>query len=415
MKRLIIVTIILFSGFILKAQEAKVDVDSLYFQAKKLYTTKSYSEALVKLNEGLLIAPEYIDIRVLRVRVAQALKYYEQASNDLGLLVNANTFAAYRSLVIRQVTTTKTSEALASFAEKMSPYYSDDIDFKLVLIETYVKLDDHEAAKAVAKTLNDTPLNQEENYRYRVSLKRLNKNQISVYHETLSFLDDYPLTKSWNTSQVEYTRFVGAHSISARVSYSQRFFDNALLYELEAYPVFSKKLYGFINLSTSAKSNFFQNFGTSASIFYGATKWVEVEAGFRYFSFNNNVDALSYVFGLTSYVDKFYLNARTFIGPEINNKFVQNYQLNVRYYLNSNSENYLYFRVGTGISPDETTRFTQIGIDPNLNSFYTTLGLSRAIGNRYVLQGSVGYLSQELTNNKTGNQINAAIGLKYRF
>ncbi len=415
MKRLIIVIIALFSVLILKSQENKVNVDSLYYQAKKLYTTKSYNDALVKLNQGLLIAPDYIDIRVLRVRVSQALKHYNKASEDLSVIVNTTTPNVYRDLVLRQINLAKTSEELTSFILKTEPFYLDDVDFMLSQMETYIKLNDHDKAKSVIKHIKYKHLNQEQNYRYKLSLKRLNKNQIGVYHEVLSFMDDYPLKKSWNTSQIEYSRFVGANAIIARVSYSKRFVDDALLYELESYPVFSKKLYAFVNFSTSEKADFFQNFGTSASLFYGVTKWVEVEGGFRYFSFNDNVEALSYVVGLTSYVNRFYLNARTFIGPKTNDKFVQNYQLNVRYYLNSNIEDYIYFRIGTGISPDETTRFKQIVTDINLNSFYTILGLSRSVGRRYTIQGSVGYLSEELSESMTGNQINGSIGLKCRF
>ncbi|UAM98575.1 YaiO family outer membrane beta-barrel protein [Polaribacter litorisediminis] len=399
----------------ISAKENQVNVDSLYYQAKELYATKSYNKALVKLNRCLLIAPEYIDIRVLRIRVYQALKKYNLASNDLSLLVNANTVNTYRNLVLRQITLAKTSKELTAFVTKINSFYSNDVDFNLAKIETYIRLNDRENAKSVAKTLKNTRLNQQQNYRYRLSLKRLNKNQIGVYHEILNFLDDYPLKNSWNTTQVAYTRFVGANAIIARVSYSQRFFDEAFLYELESYPVFSNKLYALVNLSASASSNFFQNYGASASIYYGATKWIEIEGGFRYFSFSDNVEALTYVFGLTSYVNKFYLNARTFIGPKVASTLVQNYQLNVRYYFNSNIENYTFLRIGTGISPDETTRFDQIITDPDLSAFYTTLGFSKSIGRSYTIQASVGFLNEELPNNFTGNQINGSIGLKYRF
>lgn len=414
MKKIIII-ITLLNVLVLKAQEHKMNVDSLYYQAKALYTTKSYNDALIKLNKGLLIAPEYIDIRVLRTRVCQALELLDQSSKDLNLLINENSSKGYKNLVVNQINLSNTSKELTYFIKKIDSFYINDNDYKLSKIEAYIKLNDHEKAKSISKTVNESSLNQEQNYRYRIALKRINKNQVGVYHEVLSFLDDYPLKKSWNTSRLEYMRFIGAHAIIARVSYSKRFINDALLYELESYPVFSKKLYGFVNLSNSAKSDFFQNFGTSASLFYSATKWIEVEGGFRYFSYNNNVEALSYVFGLTSYVNKFYLNARTFIGPKVENTYVQNYQLNVRYYLNNNTDNYGYFRIGTGISPDQTTRFSQIITDPNLNSFYTTIGLSKSIGNHYTVHGDVGYLNQELPRNKTGNQINGSIGIKYRF
>ena len=166
-------------------------------------------------------------------------------------------------------------------------------------------------------------------------------------------------------------------------------------------------------MSTSKKTDFFQSFGVRASVFHTITKWIEIEGGFRYLNFRH-ADFTSYVFGLTSYQNKFYLNARAYIGPKVENALVQNYQLNIRYYFN-NTLDYGYFRIGTGISPDESTRFTQITENPSLKSYYCTLGLSKTIGYQYTLTGSVGYLNEDLQNNRTGNQISGSIGLRYRF
>ena len=128
------------------------------------------------------------------------------------------------------------------------------------------------------------------------------------------------LKKTWHTTQLEYFHFINLHSIGARISYSKHFIDDAVLYELESYPVISDKWSGFVNLSTSSKSDFYQNYGANASAFYTAAKWIEIEGGFRYSSFNTS-DFISYVIGLTSYRNQFYINARAFLGPKTNNGF----------------------------------------------------------------------------------------------
>ncbi len=395
------------------AQNTKVNTDSLYYQAKELHSKKKYKAALVKVNEGLLIAPEYIDIRVLRIRICQQLNKFNQASEDLYTLINTNTSLTYRNLTFQQIAIAKTRKELTTFIAKTSSFYANNIDYTLFQAEAYLRLNDRTTAKSLMKNIGNTSLNKNQKYRYRQITKQLNKNQIGIYHEFLSFLNEYPQQKTWNTTRLEYLRYIGVNTVTARVSYSNRFVDDAILYELESYPVFSKKSYGFINLSTSKKTDFFQSFGIRASVFYTVTKWIEVEGGFRHLNYRH-ADFTSYVFGLTSYQNKFYLNARAFIGPKVENTLVQNYQLNIRYYF-KNNEDYGYLRIGTGISPDESTRFTQITENPSLNSHYCTLGISKSLGYKYNLMGSVGYLNEDLQNNGTGNQISCSIGLKYSF
>lgn len=408
---IIFITIINFGD--IYSQNSEVNTDTIYYKAKALHLNKEYKVALNKVNEGILIAPEYVDIRILRIKICQEINKFNQAAEDLYLLLNNETNNSYKSLVFKQITTAETTQELKEFINKTALFYNNDIDYILYEAEAYLRIHNPTIAKTVIKRIENRNLNQGQKYRYRLILKQINKNQIGVYHETLSFMDEYSQQKSWNTSRLEYIRFIGLHSLTGRVSYSKRFSDNAVLYELESYPVFSKKSYGFINLSTSKKTDFFQNLGIKASVFYAVTKWIEIEGGVRYLKYQQS-DFTSYVFGLTSYQNKFYLNTRAFVGPKLENTFIQNYQLNVRYYYSSNDD-YAFVRVGTGISPDESTRFTQITENPNLSSYYFTIGLSKQIGYQYNLIGSVGYLNEDLQNNKTGNQISGSIGLRYRF
>ena len=104
------------------------------------------------------------------------------------------------------------------------------------------------------------------------------------------------------------------------------------------------------------------------------------------------------------YTGKFYLNTRIFLGPKINEQLTQNYQANARYYLR-NADNYLFLRLGTGISPDETTIFTQVQENPGLEAYYTNAGINFSIGPRHILQLTGGFLFEEISSNKDGNQI----------
>ncbi|MCT4699597.1 YaiO family outer membrane beta-barrel protein [Tenacibaculum haliotis] len=411
-KQLIIV--FFFFGITLtQAQERTVNVDSLYYNANNLYKKKDYKKAIKIVNKALVIAPEYIDIRVLRIRLSQRLYDVKTAKNDLIQLISLEKAQEYKRLVLTQLSLIQTQEILHDFVNEIAVFYVDDIDFDLSKAEAYFRLKDIKNTRKLTNKIEKNHLNNGQKYRYRLLLKQTNSNQIGVYYNIASFMKEYPTQKSWHTTQLEYMNFIGKHSFGARVTYSKHFIDNAVLYELESYPVFSDKLYSFINVSTSSKSDFFQKLGVRASVYYTVVKWLEIEGGFRYLSYETN-DFISYVIGATSYRNKFYLNVRAFIGPKIKDAFIQNYQANVRYYYGS-ADDYVSIRLGTGISPDESSRFVQVTSNPNLNSYYATIGATKWLNNNYNISASIGYLTEELTKNRDGKQLLGNIGLKYRF
>ncbi len=396
-----------------QAQKKELNVDSLYYKANGFYKKKAYTKALPIVNLALNLAPNYIDIRVLRIRVLQRLKKIEVAESDIQYLVSYEKAITYKNLVLAQINLIKTTNELNNFIAKVEVFYEADLDFELSKAEAYLRLEDKKTTGFLVNKISNHSLNKEQKYRYRQLLKKIKNNQIGVYYDINSFMKEYPTTKSWHTIQLEYMKFLEKYSLGARVTYSKHFVNDAVLYELESYPVFSDKMYGFINISASSKADFFQNYGVKASLFYTVVKWIEVEGGFRYLSYNTD-NFLSYVIGATSYQNKFYLNARVFLGPKINGDFIQNYQANVRYYYD-NTENYVSVRVGTGISPDEASRFIQVTSNPSLNSYYATIGATKRLNDNYNISANIGFLTEELTGSKTGNQLIGNIGLKYRF
>ncbi|WBX73163.1 YaiO family outer membrane beta-barrel protein [Tenacibaculum pacificus] len=411
--RKIITVFCLFYLTIIQAQDISVNVDSLYYKANNLYKNKEYNKAFSIVNKALNIAPEYIDIRVLRIRISQQLQDLNSSKKDLLKLLSLDKSEDYKRFVFNQLNKIETTKRLTDFINEVDVFYKNNSDFDLFVAESYFRFKDIRSTRNVMYKISKRLLNDKQKYRYRLLLKKINKNQIGVYYDITTFKKEYSTQKTWHTTQLEYMNFIGMHSVGVRVTHSKRFIDDAFLYELESYPVFNQKTYGFVNVSGSSKSDFFQNLGIKSSIYYTVLKWLEVEAGFRYLSYNTD-DFTSYVIGVTSYQNKFYLNARVFIGPKIGDDFIQNYQANIRYYYKS-AEDYLFLRVGTGISPDESSRFTQVIPNPDLNSYYINLGATKSVGHNYNVSVRLGYLTEELSNNRVGNQLQANIGLKYRF
>jgi len=405
---IIIVFLIVTSGTLAQ----KINVDSLYYQARDLYKEKAYESALVKTNQALIIAPNYIDIRILQIRIAQQTKRVEKASYDIVYLLNNNDSILVKPLVLKHFYNFKNKENLASYIEKTNTFFRNNINYRLAKTEALLFVNEIKLAKEELSILMKLPRNDKQNYTFHLLLKRLSKNQIGINHETLSFLKEYPTQKTWNTTSIEYLHYFGLSAATARITYSDRVAKEGVLYEIESYPVLSKKWYTFVNFSVSSKSDFFQNYGSKVSLYHTLNKGIEIEAGFRYLKFDEDSFFTS-IGGLSIYKGNYYINFRAFIGPKSEDKFIQNYQLNTRYYL-KNAEDYVFIKLGTGIAPDQSSQVSSIASYSNYNSYYTNLGIHKWVGN-YNFQVALGYLYEELKNNKVGNQINATIGCRYRF
>ena len=349
---------------------------------------------------------------MLRIRITQILKQNDVASKDLLFLHKTDSTTAYLSLVEKQIRHYENSREASHFIKQISPYYAKNNSFKLTLAESYARFENDSEAKNTLNSIHNKLLDAKQKYRLRSLLKKLNKNTIGLNHELLTFLADFPIRSTWHSTQVSYMHSFKEFTLMGSILHSNRFADQGTLYEATSYAMITPSMYGFLKLGTSSKSNFYQNFGADASIFQTIFKSMELEIGGKYLNFGEQ-NFVSGVVGLTLYTGSFYLNGRSGIGPKIQDRLVQNYQATARYYL-QNSEDYLFFRIGTGISPDESAQFTQLVTNPNLNSYFALTGISKWFGN--INMGlTIGYQYQELSKNRIGNQLIGSVNLKYRL
>jgi len=109
----------------------KINVDSLYYEARDLYKTKAYEDALVKTNQALIIAPNYVDIRILQIRIEQQTKRVEKASYDIGYLLKNNDSVLVKPLAIKHFYNFKNKILLANYIANTNTYFVNNIDYKL--------------------------------------------------------------------------------------------------------------------------------------------------------------------------------------------------------------------------------------------------------------------------------------------
>lgn len=410
----IILLCLLFANLNIFSQEiSSSNTDEILQRAIELYRNKDYTRSLAFTNRGLELAPEYHDIRLFRIRNNFALNNLNEVDTDLKYLLNqAPNYIGVKVLVYKRINEMKAAEQISNI-QNYKTYYPEELHFEVLLASAYLDTQQKEAARNLAQeNFGKENLSDGDRYLLQQILNRTNKDVVAVNYQIVNFLGDYPRKNSWHNYSVEYQHNFNKTAVIGRANYSDRYYDDGILYELEAYPVFSSRMYAFINLGYS-NSNIFPELSTSASVFYNFAKKFEAEAGTRILHYNES-SYFTGILGLTLYQDKFYINARTFLGPKRQEQLVQNYQLNLRYYLN-NADSYLLLTFGSGISPDERNIYTLVQDNPSLQAYYTNLGLRKTLGFHHIVQLTSGYLHEDIGSNRTGSQIIGNINYRYRF
>ncbi len=390
------------------------NTDSIYFQALQFYKAAYYEKSLGLTIRGLQLAPQYHDIRILQIRDYWALGEMDKADTDLNyLLTNAPDYVDTKPLIISRLSKFKNPEKALVFIQKVELVYPNDLSLEISKSQYLLKAGKRKESRSLAlELIKSSGLTGAQRYGLQTLLNRTVSDEIAVNYQYIHFSKDYTRNDPWQSLSTEYQHNFNRTAVIGRVNYSDRSYDQGILYELEAYPVFNDRLYAFTNIGVS-DGTIFPDVRASASLFYNFAKVFEMETGGRMLFFNKK-SYFTGIIGMTAYQGRFYLNARTFLGPKRLDKLVQNYQVNVRYYFKS-ADNYLFLRLGSGISPDERTLFSQVQENPKLNAYYGNIGINKTIGIHHIFQLGAGLLYEDITSNRRGNQLIGTVGYRYRF
>lgn len=404
----------LFSASNAFCQEtSETNTDKLYELALKEYKTGDFEPSLAYTQRGLGLAPTYHDIRILQVRNLWALNRFSEADEDLHyLVIHAPNYVDVPPLVQQRVNLFKSPREALNFLERMITVYPKDTSLMVKKAELLLKTEKQAEARSLAKEIIVEDISGAERYLLQNILNRTVKNTIRLNYQYIGFSEEYSRKKPWNTISLEYQRNIGPTAVIGRSTFSDRRYDQGMLYEIEAYPVFSDRFYAFANIGFS-DSRIFPNFRSSLSLYTNFAKFFEAEVGSRLQSFGSN-NYFTAIAGLSAYSGKFLFNSRIFLGPERNDQLIQNYQFNTRYYL-KNAENFLFLRLGSGISPDEISLSTLLLENPTLDAWYGNLGINKTIGVHHVVQIIAGLLHEDITAQRSGTQLTGSIGYFHNF
>ncbi|MDT0688326.1 YaiO family outer membrane beta-barrel protein [Salegentibacter sp. F188] len=394
-------------------QTTETNTDSLYYKALDSYKEEEFNKSLRLTNQALELAPEYHDIRILQVRNYWALGDLNKADDDLELLLKeAPQYVDTKPLALQRIGKFTDKEKALNFVNRLEEIYPNDTSIKIQKAQLLLKLKRRKEAREIAfQSIEDTGISGPDRYVLQIILNRTVSNEIAFNYQLNNFSEDYN-RESWHTISAEFQHNLNRTAVIGRVNYTDRAYDQGTLYELEAYPVINDRMYGFINAGFS-DGTLFPNYRGSASLFYNFAQIFEAEVGGRLLGFDNS-SFFTGILGLTAYQGSFYLNARTFIGPERLNQLVQNYQFNIRYYF-GNADNFFFGRLGSGISPDEGVIYTSVQNNPGLEAYYFNIGINKSLGIHHIIQLGGGYLYEDVNAETKGNQFLANVMYRYRF
>jgi YaiO family outer membrane protein len=410
-KRLIVAVSLMILSVTVFAQDS-TSADGLFQMARKAALgEKNYPKAIVLSKKALFIAPGYSDIRIFLGRIYTWSNQYDSAKAAFEYVLgyapeNEDASAAYTDLEYWN----DHRDAALIVADKGLQYHPASEVLLLKKTKVLVALRRFKEAAILTNKILAIDRNNAEARALAERIKEMvAKNSVGVSYDLTTF--DKQFSDAWHMTSINYGRQTKLGSVTARVSFANRFKQSGTQYELDMYPRISKTFYSYVSFGYSGDQSVFPQYRGGLSLYINLPKRFEAELGTRYLRFTD--DTWIYTFYLGRYYKSFLFGARTYLAPSSNN-ISQSYNLMARYYYGS-TDDYLHFNIGTGISPDDRSNTTLLNSNYKLKSYRASVSWKKSFGILNIFSLDVGWVNTEYLLNTKGNQYNIGIGYQRRF
>ncbi|GAB1451836.1 hypothetical protein MASR2M47_18920 [Draconibacterium sp.] len=243
-------------------------------------------------------------------------------------------------------------------------YSSEDYENAVNILEDY--LHQNPGQEEFIRKLRD----------YRLDLM---KNKIKINYTVDFFEEDYN-RDPWQITALTYSRKTKLGSVIARANYANRFGNKGFQYEIDAYPKFTENSYVYLNYGFSNNSLFPKN-RYGMEWYQNLPKAFEASLGMRLLQFSDSyVDIYTATIG--KYAGNYWLSLRSYVTPDTTGTSVSG-SFQVRRYF-SDPENYLGFKMGYGVSPDENRDIIDSADRLNLKKGSVRLDYNHIINHRFI-------------------------------
>tara|TARA_B100001167_G_scaffold190793_1_gene158509 strand:- start:34137 stop:35351 length:1215 start_codon:yes stop_codon:yes gene_type:complete len=395
-------------------QNENLTSDELYTLGRNAaFEEDDYPKAIDLLKRAIAKSPDYLEIQVF-----------------LGRIYTFSDSLSLARTTFKHVLEKDPSREDASFAYGNLEYWNDNPNASLKIVNAGLEYspDSEDLGLLKAKVLKDLQ-NYKESAQVlerlldqnpkltqaRSLLRALNtvsaRNSVGISYEYVYF--DKRFDDPWHLAGIDYTRQTGIGSVAARINYANRFRNDALQAELDAYPRISDLFYTYVNIGISNNSGIFPKLRGGFSLFANLPAAFEADAGFRYLSFDE--DTFIYTLGVGKYYKNYWFNLRTYLTPT-DDELSRSLALTVRYYLGG-ADDFIGVRAGVGISPDSNANSVLFaGNGQNrLRSNNLFLTYRKLLGGTNVVLFETGIEDQEYATDTRGIQFSAGISYIKRF
>jgi YaiO family outer membrane protein len=392
-----------------------VTSDGLFQAARKAaFDKKDYPRAKIYLYKALKISPGYADIRVFLGRIYTWTHNYDSARICFEYVLadkpdNEEAVLAFTDLEYwndHYETALRTcdgglryhpvSEGLllrkARILNVMKRYVAADSALQRILQINKGNTD----ARALADRIKELTV----------------RSKVDLSYDFIYF--DKQFDDPWHLISADYGRSMAWGTLTGRINYANRFKENGIQFELEAYPHISKTFYSYVEAGWSNNDGIFPQWRGGFSLYANLPASFEGELGFRYLEFSGSPTWI-----YTAYLGKYYKSwlwsGRVYVTPAtyINTVSVS-YTIAARYYYGS-ADDYIGASAGYGISPDDRNNVIQLDSKTRLLSYNLSAYFKKKIKRRNVFSASAGWVNQEYLPATRGNQFQTGIAWQYRF
>ena len=322
-----------------------------YANAHQLAFEGDFGAAMEILEELLSQNPSDTDTRILLARTQSWSGQFADARLHFNKILSAekNLVPVWISAIKNELYAQENAVALGLANKALNHVADNEIERLKALAVGQIKnkkypalgwYNSHEAKMAKKKKV---AANEK---RKKAEKKQEPKNRFAVNNTVTVFNERYDPMFFSNISYKRKTRF---GSIIPRINYSSRVGKQGVQYDLDLYPKFAKGFYAYLNYGHST-ATIFPKHKLGGDIYISLPGSFEFSAGGRYIVTNTRtVRGISNSFG--HYRGNYYFSLRSLVTPKPDGFTRVSGNLLVRKY-SKDSENYMGFTVGMGVSPE---------------------------------------------------------------
>ncbi|MBC7746006.1 MAG: YaiO family outer membrane beta-barrel protein [Flavobacterium sp.] len=407
-----IIAFILVIAVQAKAQNLKSSDDLLQEGQVAISKEKDYPKAITLLRTAYLQSPEYPDVIILLGRAYQLNKNADSARYFFNKArVKDPKNPDVLNYLVGLEYSSGNIDAAVSTLDSALYYHPGSQDLLLKKASMLFEQKKYPQSQQALNSLLKVNPKNEIGIRLNNQLSLVTaSNKVSLYYD-YSYFDE--LFNPWHSVSLGYQHTTHVGSIIGRVNYANR--SNGLSgyqYELETYPLFTKKLYGNFSLAIGSGDPVFPDLTARGSLFRSFGTY-EIEGGLRYVK-TTDENFFIYNAGLSKYVSKFLLGFKTYLS-DFAGASGQGFQFTSRYYYGEDANNVFILGLGTGVAPDLANRNLGIANIANLSGQRIFSEYRRVVGVKNILSILASAGHDEYTPTKAANQYSIGFGYQRKF